>query len=325
MCLRSTTNEEMLFNLPHSQLAPSLSKAAFMDNDLWATRKSWCTSYSLHWDTEGWGRGTTWSWRHGNWPCVIGEFGHSQAHLSAVKFLSHPQRSSALYQNEVQCLADWGTILCSRGVRCTQGAWSEQDHAQLSPFVYKSSRRPKKDSPLTQFTLFSIAQSQWPDAYKSWSCKLSSPGGAAGPGSVLNCLENPLPAQVYLAWWAHALTECHTFIPASSKNLHSPRGPAILKHLKCICIEFILSTFTSREPVSNLLCFLYRNTRKSPASIVSLMHNNPSGQAQLGGSCSQDKAELQQGHLKVCVYRVSIGACRCWLHHLSIQLLVLQF
>ncbi|KAJ7419711.1 Glycine receptor subunit alpha-2 [Pitangus sulphuratus] len=26
------------------------------------------------------------------------------------------------------------------------------------------------------------------------------PGGAAGPGSVLNCLENPLPAQVYLAW-----------------------------------------------------------------------------------------------------------------------------
>lgn len=183
----------------------------------------------------------------------------------------------------------------------------------------------KKDSPLTQFTLFSIAQSQWPDAYKSWSCKLSSPGGAAGPGSVLNCLENPLPAQVYLAWWAHALTECHTFIPASSKNLHSPRGPAILKHLKCICIEFILSTFTSREPVSNLLCFLCRNTRKSPASIVSLMHNNPSGQAQLGGSCSQDKAELQQGHLKVCVYRVSIGACRCWLHHLSIQLLVLQF
>lgn len=54
LCLNSTTDEEMLFNLPQPQLAPSLSNAALMDNDLWATRKPWCISYSLHWDTEGW-------------------------------------------------------------------------------------------------------------------------------------------------------------------------------------------------------------------------------------------------------------------------------
>lgn len=88
----------------------------------------------------------------------------------------------------------------------------------------------------------------------------------------------------------HKMSQFHT--SHFQEPAFSP-GPCNFKTLE-IYLYFILSIFTSREPVSNLLWggVLYRITRKSPALFVSSMHDSPSGQAQLSGSCSQDKAEL---------------------------------
>lgn len=158
-CVSSTTDEEMQFNLP--QLAPSLSNAAFMDKDLWATRKLRATLYSLHRDTEGWG--------HGNhliletqeltmcdgivWPLPSSPEHSKIPEPSPKVFCSLPKWSPMLSRLRY-CL-----VLLGSKEQSGSMVWAGPH--TVSTICIQINQKGKQDSPLTQFTLFSITQHQF--------------------------------------------------------------------------------------------------------------------------------------------------------------------